>query len=96
MNIIFADRKLEKYANDYKLSIRKLGAVRAELYQRRLQDMLDVESFADLKFLPGNFHQLTGDRVGQWACNLDQPYRLIFQPGEAPVPKDEKWNTDFK
>lgn len=89
MNIIFAERKLEKYANDYKLSIRKLGAVRAELYQKRLQDMFDVESFADLEHLPGNFHQLTGNRAGQWACSLDQPYRLIFQPGEDPVPIDE-------
>ena len=35
MNVIFSDRKLEKYANDYKLAQRKLGALQAELYQKR-------------------------------------------------------------
>ena len=26
---------------------------------------------------------------GQWACNLDQPYRLIFVPQENPIPTNE-------
>ena len=30
----------------------------------------------------------TGDRKGQWACDLDQPYRLIFEPHEKPIPKN--------
>ena len=39
-----------------------------------------------IKYLPGNFHDLTGNRKGQWACNLDNPYRLIFVPHENPIP----------
>lgn len=31
MNIIFTNRKLEKYANNFKLAQRKLGALQAEL-----------------------------------------------------------------
>lgn len=34
------------------------------------------------------YHELTGDRKGQWACDLDQPYRLIFEPHENPIPTD--------
>lgn len=92
MNITFADNKLRKYANDNRLAVRKMGAQRARLYQRRLEDMADVESFAELKELPGNYHQLTENRKDQWACDLDQPYRLIFEPSEDPIPKDQHGN----
>ena len=34
----------------------------------------------------GHYHELTGDRKGEWACDLDQPYRLIFEPHEKPIP----------
>jgi toxin HigB-1 len=92
MNITFADNKLKKYANDSRLAVRKLGAMRARLYKKRLEDMADAESFADLKELPGNYHQLTENRKDQWACDLDQPYRLVFEPGEPTIPKDQHGN----
>jgi toxin HigB-1 len=30
-----------------------------------------------------------GNRKGQWACDLDQPYRLVFEPHESLIPTDE-------
>jgi len=89
MIITFADKKLKKYANDNSLAVRKMGAKRARLYQQRLEDMADSESFADLEYLPGRFHQLKENRKEQWACDLDHPNRLIFEPAEKPVPTDE-------
>jgi len=89
MIITFADRKLKKYANNFSLAVQKMGDKRAKLYQKRLEDMADAVSFADLEHLPGHFHQLTENRKDQWSCNLDQPYRLIFEPAEKPIPKDE-------
>jgi proteic killer suppression protein len=89
MNITFADNNLRKYANDNRLAVRKLGAKRAGLYQQRLDDIADSESFADLEHLPGRYHQLTENRKGQWACDLDHPYRLIFEPGIKPEPIDD-------
>jgi proteic killer suppression protein len=89
MIITFADKKLKRYANNIRTAVRKLGAKRAELYQRRLEDIAAAESFSDLKYLPGNYHKLRQDRKDQWACDLDQPYRLIFKPGEDPIPKNE-------
>ncbi len=89
MEIIFADKKLKKYANDNRTSIKKLGDKRATLYQKRLEDIADAQSFADLEHLPGRFHQLKDDRADQWACDLDHPNRLIFMPGEDPIPKNE-------
>jgi len=34
------------------------------------------------------FMNLLAPRKGQWACDLDQPYRLIFTPHEDPIPTD--------
>ena len=48
-----------------------------------------MERFNDLQFLPGNFHNLSADRNGQWSCSLDHPYRLVFEPAATPVPTNE-------
>jgi len=88
MIITFADRNLRKYANNNKLAIKKMGVKRAKIYQKRLGDMAAALSFVDLTFLPGRFHQLTGNRKDKWACDLDHPYRLVFEPSVVPIPKD--------
>jgi len=89
MDLSFGDKKLKKYANNESIAIKKLGRRRAELYKRRLDDLLDIENLEDARYLPGNFHELTGNRKGQWSCNLDHPYRLIFEPHENPIPTNE-------
>jgi proteic killer suppression protein len=71
------------------MAVQKMGAKRAKLYQKRLDDIAAAESFVDLEYLPGRFHQLTENRKDQWSCDLDHPYRLIFEPAEVPIPKDE-------
>lgn len=86
MEITFEDKKLRKYANDDRQALKKLGARRAKLYKQRLDDLFDAETLEDTRYLPGNYHELTGTRKGQWACDLDQPYRLIFEPHENPIP----------
>jgi toxin HigB-1 len=89
MDIIFANKKLEKWANNYALAQKKLGNERAKKYHQRMEEMTNAQSFDELQFQPGNYHTLKGDRNGQWACNLDHPYRLIFEPAEKPVPTNE-------
>lgn len=89
MNITFANKKLEKWANNFAQAQKKLGNERAAKYHQRLGDIRDIESFNELQYLPGKYHNLSGNRNGQWACDLDHPYRLIFEPGEDPVPTNE-------
>ena len=88
MEIIFNDNKLEKLANDYRKCQKVMGQQRAKLYNIRLGDLTKAETLEDVRNLPGNYHELTKNRKGQWACDLDQPYRLIFEPQENPVPTD--------
>jgi proteic killer suppression protein len=85
VDITFAKKHLLKAANDNTLCIRKMGAKRAELYQRRLGALRAASSLEDLRNMPGRFHSLTSDRNGQWACNLDHPYRLIIEPVASDV-----------
>ena len=89
MDISFGDSKLEKYANDDKRAIKKLGGLRASIYKKRLDDLKAAETLEDVRHLPGKYHELSGDRKGYWACSLDNPYRLIFKPQEDPIPENE-------
>lgn len=88
MDIIFLDKKLKKIANNDRLAVKELGKLRAKLLKERLDDLSAAQTLEMVRYLPGHYHELTQDRKGQWACDLDQPYRLIFQPHERPIPED--------
>ncbi len=89
MEISFRDKKLKKLANDYRRCQKEFGEIRARLFNRRLLDLHNAHSLEDVRYLPGHYHELKEDRKGQWACDLDQPYRLIFEPQEKPIPADK-------
>lgn len=86
MNITFADKKFEKLVNDDRKMLKALGKARASILRRRLTQLSDASSLEDVRNLPGHFHELKNDRKGQWSCDLDQPYRLVFTAHEDPIP----------
>lgn len=89
MEICFKNKKLEKVLTDVKRSWRELGTLRGTLVQKRLAHLAMVDTLDELRKFPGQYHELVADRKGQWACVLDQPYRLIFEPTEKPIPVDK-------
>jgi len=89
MIVTFADKKLQKIVNDDRKMVKEYGKVRAEKIKDRLTQLRFAKTLEDVRYLPGRYHELTGDRKGQWACDLDQPYRLVFEPHENPVPENE-------
>lgn len=89
MEIAFNKKKLADWANDDKKGRKKLGEKRFKKYRRRLALMREADNLEALRNAPGRFHELTGDRKGEWACDLDHPYRLIFTPQERPIPENE-------
>lgn len=85
MEIVFADRKLEKICNDQKALQREYGKDNAKRIRRRLDDLDAAENLAVMKTLfPGRLHPLTGDRSGQFSLDLKHPLRLIFEPADEP------------
>ena len=86
MHILFEDKNLKKCATDRAYALKTLGQRRAQRYVDRLAQISDAANFEALRGLPGHYHDLVGNRAGQWACDLDQPYRLIFKnTNEGPV-----------
>lgn len=89
MEITFTDKKLEKLANDDRKLVKEFGKLRAEKIKARLAQLRFAATLEDVRNLPGNYHELTSNRKGQWACDLDQPYRLVFTPHENPIPSNK-------
>lgn len=88
MNITFSNKNLQRLANDDRKRMKTMGKIRAHKFKLRLTQIHNAESLEEVRNLPGNYHELTKNRKGQWACDLDQPFRLIFEPHENPVPTD--------
>ena len=89
MDIYFADKKLAKILNSRKEAERKYGHRMAKVIMQRLTDVEAAENLEVLMTLPGRHHPLKGGRKGQFACDLVHPYRLIYEPGNNPLPQDE-------
>jgi len=89
MKIFFAKKHLEKMAKDIRLAQKELGQLQGNLYIRRLNELYAAKTLEDVRNLPGHYHELKGNRNGQWACNLLNPYRLIFKPIADPIPIDK-------
>ena len=62
----------------------------ARKLMQRLDDMRAAENLEVVMKLPGRHHQLTGNRKGQFACDLIHPYRLIYEPGNNPLPVNDE------
>ena len=89
MEIIFKEKKLERIANNDRRLFKELGTIRAKKLRLRLSQLKTATTLEEVRYLPGNYHELKDNRKGQWACDLDQPYRLIFTPQESPIPLNE-------
>ena len=89
MEVNFTSKKLAKILSDSKKIRKVYGFTMAKKIMQRLDDMRAAANLEALMTLPGRHHPLTGDRKGQFACDLEHPYRLIYKPGNEPLPKDE-------
>ena len=54
MEIHFKDSKLEKYAKNERLCVRKLGKEQAEKYLKRIDQLYNAETLEDTRYLPGH------------------------------------------
>ena len=89
MLIQYKTKELQKCAEIPGYAIKKLGAIQAEKYLQRIGYLDAAISFEDLRFVPGRFHELSENRKGQWAFDLNQPYRLIVTPYTQPIAMNE-------
>jgi killer suppression protein higA, putative len=81
MEILFANSQIEKICASPERAVKKYGARCARILLDRMRQMRLAENIRELSQQSGHFHALTGERKGQWACNLLGGLRLVFVPG---------------
>lgn len=96
MIVTTRDKDLQMVLDNAPRMQKVFGPKRAKYLLKRVAKLLQAKTLEDVRNEPGHFHELVEDRKGQWACDLDQPYRLIFEPHEDPIPTDSNgkyiWN----
>ena len=97
MIILFKTSKLEKNLNNQNTMAKKFGLKRANFLKRRLSELAAANTLEDLRNLsPARCHELKGDLKGLLSVDLDQPYRLFFEPANNPLPKKPDGGLDWK
>lgn len=89
MKITTNDKSLGMILSGDSKAIKQFGQKRFKYLNQRIKKLQIAQTLEEVRNAPGHFHELVEDRKGQWACDLDQPYRLIFTPHEDPIPTDE-------
>jgi len=88
--ITFKTKRLEKTFNSRKLLIRKYGDQNAEYIIRRMAVLRASNSLEEVPTeKPIKCHKLKGKREDQFALNLKEPYRLVFEPDYNSIPRKE-------
>ena len=86
MKITYANSRIEKTCTDEKRAKKELGQIGAKILLTRINQLESEPNLEKLRFFPGNFHELTGDRWGQLSVSLEGLKRLIFEPNHDPQP----------
>jgi toxin HigB-1 len=86
MEVFFSSKKLADLIHDQRKCQRKFGADNAKLIMKRLDNLRFVSNLEEMNKLPGDIHELRGDRAGTCAIDLKHGYRLILEPAENPPP----------
>jgi toxin HigB-1 len=87
---LFASRKLQRTFNSEKLLRRVYGETRAKKIMLRISVLTSVSNLDQVpKLPPDKCHALAGERKGQFAVSIGEPFRLIFEPAHDPVPVKE-------
>lgn len=95
MDITFSSEKLRDECTIERERLRTYGKIRGKALGRRMDDLNAADNLGVMRNLPGRCHVLTGDRAGQFALDVGQPYRLIFEPEHDPIPTLDDGGFDW-
>jgi proteic killer suppression protein len=87
IDIEWSDHKLQKSCASDRKGRRTWGAEQWKVLKRRLAALEAAPTLADMAGVPGNLHQLSADRAGEFALDLRGSYRLVFAPDHDPLPQ---------
>lgn len=86
IEIAWTDPKMGRTAARESLALRTWGKDRWNVIRRRLASLAAAPTLADMRGVPGRFHQLAGDRAHQFALRINANERLVLEPDHNPLP----------
>ena len=96
MEITFSSDKLKKLLSDEAAMARAFGQM-AKALRRRLTVLRAATCLDDVpRFPPDRCHQLTLNRDEQFAVDVKQPKRLIFDVANDPIPRKADGGIDLR
>lgn len=96
MKVSFQTTADQKLFNDPSNLRKKFGDEQAKLIRRRLSQLDNANTLADLRTLPQvRCHELSKNRAGQLSVDVKYPYRLLFIPDHDPVPQKPDGGLDW-
>jgi len=94
VDIQFKTKRLQETCNDQKKRDREYGPERSKALLKRLVQMSNAATLEEFQQVHPRTHPLKADRKGEWAADLDGPYRLIFDPIPDPAPVTDDGRTE--
>lgn len=86
MKIEYRTKKLEKQCTEFKRAQKDFGIDMASKISQRINELMAATSVDMMvQFSIGRCHGLTGNRKGEYALDLTQPYRLVFKVVEQDI-----------
>jgi len=96
VEISYKSRKLEKQLTDPREVAKSFGQLARKINQR-LKDLTDADNLAIMRTIPAaRCHELTGDRKGELAVDVSENYRMIFEPSQDPMPKNDEGGLNWE
>lgn len=80
MTVSVGSRKLAKTLATPETIDKHLGTAVGKQVRKRLDDIRAAETLDDIRYVPGRFEELTGDRRGQFSLRVSANVRLIIEP----------------
>jgi proteic killer suppression protein len=62
----------------------------------RLDELDAAQCMDDMRYLPGHWEELLGDRKGQFSCRLAGGLRLVVAPKRQPAPVKPDGGMDWR
>jgi len=80
LDITYKNKKIKKICTDARVAERAYGQKMAEKIFQRIGEIMSADTVEMMiKTQIGRCHPLTSNRKGQYAVDLVQPYRLVFE-----------------
>lgn len=95
MEITFKTRKFQKICNSDTALQKEYGKNCARRIRARLDDLQAAQNLEVMRKLPGRCHELKGNRKNQFSLDVEQPYRLIFEPVSPDICRKADGGLDW-